>query len=956
MPIQATQLTELKSRKGQRNEFQMKPIERLLSGSGIPIRAALHGLVALPLLAFALALAVDTYLQYRSSMAAAYHTAATLREMSGKQTEEFLDQIKQSLEHLADRDMIKSLDPANCDPLLSEVRFLQPFIGNAYTINADGNIVCSALQFPGRAVHSSVAQQLIQSVDQSRDFVIGSIERGQIVDGWVLALAYMIRDNSGKYTGIVGAGVDLKNFRPLNAQNETIPGATVGIIDSSGVILASSGAPEQRIGTMISPGNAAEVLSKNQGTYIGKDYTGSGTIFSFAKIAESGWYMIVSIPETVVVAPLIRLAWYRFFIALAVMAVMISITAKVARRIAKPVEEISETISKIRSENADISVRSYGPKEIREIADELNMMLDSQKQAELSIRQSEERFRTAFQSSPDAMAITTMAQGKFLEINSGYTSVFGRDVDDVIGKTVNDISVWRYPADRQKLIQPLQEFGVCQNLEADFVTKDGRIISGLVTAHLITLDGEICVLSVIRDTTAQKVAEERIHQLSFSDALTGLPNRRLLVDRLNQAIVANNRHRRHGALLFMDIDDFKSLNDSLGHDQGDQLLVKVAERLQSIVQEDDTLARLSADEFTIILEELSTDPQDAAEQAETVYEKIFSALGQPFEIGGQSLQITCCVGITLFGKQHEEAIEPLKRAELAMYQAKSAGRNVMRFFDPQMQAIVSARTAMEQDLRKAIHDAQIQVHYQPQTTSTGEISAVEALVRWNDPRRGMISPIEFIPLAENSGLIVPLGKYVFDVVCDQLVRWSSQLCFSKLTIAVNVSARQFHEDDFVQQIQHSLKCSGADPKHIVLEITESLLVQNIDDVIAKMNALKGMGIGFSLDDFGTGYSSLSYLKQLPLDELKIDKSFIRDILIDPDDAAIAKMVVALATSMGLSVIAEGVETESQQEFLAGIDCHRYQGYLFGRPMPIHELECFLTNRPAIKKASPIGLT
>ena len=914
----------------------------MFNRSGIPIRAALHGLVALPLLAFALALAFDTYLQYRTSLDAAYQTAATMRAMSSKHIEELLAQTRVSLGKLARRDQVKALDPADCDPLLSEIRRYQPLIANIYTIDASGHFVCSTLPVPGGNLHSPLAQQVIASSDQSRDFIIGSPERGNIVDGWVLALVHMIRDNNGKYIGMVGGAMDLLNFRPLNAQNEIVSDTAVGIISNTGVILASSGSTEQRIGSLISEENARIVLTQNEGTYTGHSYVGDPTIFSFAKIPGSSWHIIVSMPESAVMAPIAYLAWYRLLIAIAVMSAMIAITAEVARRIARPVEEISDTISKIRSDATDASVRSYGPREIREIADELNMMLQAGKKAEHSIRQSEERFRTAFQSSPDAMAITTLDSGTFLEINGGYTVMTGWSTDEVIGKTVDDINIWRYPADRRKLVQPLLQSGVCQNLEAEFITKDQRVISGIITAHLITLNGEVCVLAVVRDISAQKAAEERIHQLSFSDALTGLPNRRVLIDRLGQAIVANHRHRRHGALLFMDIDDFKSINDTLGHDQGDQLLIEVAERLRQTIQKGDTLARLSADEFAIILEELSTDPQDAAEQAELVCEKIVNAFSTPLQTTQQSLQITCCVGITLFGKQQEDAIEPLKRAELAMYQAKSAGRNVMRFFDPQMQAVVSARAAMEQDLRKAINESQIQVYYQPQTDSSGNVPAVEALVRWYDPRRGMISPADFIPLAETSGLIVALGQHVLDMVCNQLVKWSGQAEFSSLAIAVNVSARQFHEDNFVDQVLNTLKRSGANPRNIIFEITESVLVLNVDDVVEKMNALKGIGIGFSLDDFGTGYSSLAYLKKLPLDELKIDKSFIRDILVDPNDAAIAKMVVALAASMGLSVIAEGVETQSQKEFLAGMDCHRYQGYLFGKPMPIHEFEAFLT--------------
>ncbi|MBU2097406.1 MAG: diguanylate cyclase, partial [Gammaproteobacteria bacterium] len=671
----------------------------------------------------------------------------------------------------------------------AETRLLLPMVANVYTINTAGNFVCSALPVPGETMHSTVARTLFESPDQSRDFIIGSVERGRIVDGWVLALAHMMRNEAGDYVGIVGAGVDLENFKPLNAQNEIIPGAAVGIVSSTGVILASTGSAQQRIGASISQDNADIVLGQVEGTYAGEAFDGAPTIFSFEQIAGSDWYLIVSIPESAIVAPITRLAWYRLFVALAVMALMIAATAAVARRIAKPVEEISDTIAAIRSDRSNLLVRSYGPREIREIADELNMLLQAGIKAEQSIRQSELRFRTAFQSSPDAMAITTLDSGIFLEINDGYTRMIGWSTEDVIGKTVDDINVWHYPAERTKLVQPLLQSGVCQNLEAEFITKDKRVLSGIVTAHLINLDGVVCVLSVIRDISAQKAAEERIHQLSFNDALAGLPNRRVLIDRLGQAIVANHRHGRHGALLFLDLDDFKAVNDTFGHDLGDLLLLEVAKRLQPTIQNGDTLARLSADEFAIILEELSTDPQDAAGQAELICEQIIQSLLTPIDIAQQSLQVTCCVGITLFGKQQEDAIEPLKRAELAMYQAKSAGRNIMRFFDPDMQAVVSTRTALEQDLRKAINECQIQVHYQPQTDAGGNISAVEALVRWHDPRRGMISPVDFIPLAETSGLIVPLGQHVLDIVCDQLVQWSQHAHFSVLTIAVNVSAR-----------------------------------------------------------------------------------------------------------------------------------------------------------------------
>ena len=436
-----------------------------------------------------------------------------------------------------------------------------------------------------------------------------------------------------------------------------------------------------------------------------------------------------------------------------------------------------------------------------------------------------------------------------------------------------------------------------------------------------------------------KAAQDKINHLAFYDPLTLLPNRRLLLDRLQLALAASERSRLQGAMLFVDLDDFKTPNDALGHDKGDFLLQQVSQSLLSCVREGDTVARLGGDEFVVLMEDLSQSALEAATQAETLAEKILFALNQTYQLGDYRHHSTASIGITLFdGTQKENLEEPMKQAELAMYQAKSAGRNTLRFFDPQMQSVVSARAALEMNLREALEKNQFMLYYQPQVTGDGRIKGVEALVRWLDPVRGLIAPAEFIPLAEETGLILPLGSWVLETACTQLARWARQSAFAQLTVAVNVSARQFHQSDFVEQVLAALARTGANPYRLKLELTESLLVLNVEEVIAKMSALKGKGVGFSLDDFGTGYSSLSYLKRLPLDQLKIDQGFVKNILIDANDAAIARMVVALAESMGLSVIAEGVETEDQREILAGLGCHDYQGYLFGRPLPLQEFE------------------
>ena len=447
---------------------------------------------------------------------------------------------------------------------------------------------------------------------------------------------------------------------------------------------------------------------------------------------------------------------------------------------------------------------------------------------------------------------------------------------------------------------------------------------------------------VFEDITERKATEHEINSLAFYDPLTRLPNRRLLLDRLKQALASSVRSGRGCALLFIDLDNFKTLNDTLGHGMGDLLLLEVAQRLATCIREEDTMSRLGGDEFVAVLETLSENMEEAAAQAEAVGRKILSVLNQTYLLVGEEHHSAASIGITLFNDRQDTVEDLLKRADMAMYQAKAAGRNTLRFFNAEMQAAVTERAALEAGLHEAILKEQFLLYYQAQVSGDGQTTGAEVLVRWNHPQRGIVSPAEFITLAEETGLILPLGHWVLNTACTRLALWAKQPEMARLSLAVNVSARQFHRDDFVEQVLAVLERTGADPQRLKLELTESLLISNIEDVIAKMSELKKFGVGFSLDDFGTGYSSLSYLKRLPLDQLKIDQGFVRDILVDPNDAAIAKMIVALSESLGLAVIAEGVETEAQRDFLAHHGCHACQGYLFSRPLPLDEFEVFAT--------------
>ena len=473
-----------------------------------------------------------------------------------------------------------------------------------------------------------------------------------------------------------------------------------------------------------------------------------------------------------------------------------------------------------------------------------------------------------------------------------------------------------------------------------------------VARKQVDASGEPRFVVMTRDITGRKTAKSEIRRLAFYDPLTDLPNRRLLQDRLEHALTATGRSHHQGALLLIDLDNFKSLNDTWGHDKGDLLLKQVAARLKSCVRDCDTVARLGGDEFVVLIDDAGRFAADTITATRKVAQKLLAQLSEVYEIAGREHRSGSSIGVSLFGSDTVTVEEVLKRADVAMYQAKAAGRNTVRFFDPAMQAEVEARAALETDLRQALSRGEFHLHYQPQVGPGDQMIGAEALLRWSHPQRGAVSPGQFIPVAEQSGLIVDLGEWVLTSACAQLARWATLPRLAHLTLSINVSVHQFRQADFVDKVRHALQAHGASPSRLKLEITESMFAGDLENIIQKMNRLKSHGVGFSLDDFGTGYSSLSYLKRLPLDQLKIDQSFVRDVLADANDAAIARTIIALGQSLGLAVIAEGVELQGQRDFLAEHGCESCQGYLISRPIAIDAFEAFVDSHQAQASRSP----
>jgi len=551
---------------------------------------------------------------------------------------------------------------------------------------------------------------------------------------------------------------------------------------------------------------------------------------------------------------------------------------------------------------------------------------------------------TAFETQ-EGILITDLNK-RILRVNSAFTRLTGYSAEEAIGQTPDLLSSGRHDEEFDQLMwQNIVREKYWQG-EVWSRRKNGEIYPTWLTTTAVTDErGKMThYVSVFTDITLRKLAEEQIHKLAFYDPLTELPNRRLLIDRLRHTMASASRNMAHSGILFIDLDNFKTLNDTKGHDIGDLLLIETAKRLQACVRGGDTVSRLGGDEFVVMMVNLSDELKQAAAQAQMVGEKIRESLNRPYRLRAFEYHSSCSIGISLFRANEVTVDDLLKRADTAMYEAKTAGRNTLRFFDPAMHTVLEARVRLEADLRQAIAEQQFDLFYQIQVNSSNHYIGAEVLLRWMHPVHGMIFPDEFMGLAEETGLIVPIGRWALETACTQIKAWETNPQASQLQIAVNVSMAQFHQADFVEQVKKILDMTGAAPTRLKLELTESVVLNSISDAISKMDALKKIGVSFSMDDFGTGYSSLSYLTQLPLDQLKIDQSFIHNIGAKSTDAVIVQTIIGMANSLSIEVIAEGVETEAQHVFLRQAGCMAYQGYLFGKPLALKEFgDTFLSD-------------
>lgn len=577
---------------------------------------------------------------------------------------------------------------------------------------------------------------------------------------------------------------------------------------------------------------------------------------------------------------------------------------------------------------------------------------NSPRQFVLLLRDITEKKHTENELQIAAMAFETQegilimdADKTILRVNRAFSKITGFEPAAAIGQPFAILQSGRHdPAFYEEMWRTINTLHFWQGEIWNRRQNGEEYAERLVISAVRAADGSISnYVSSFMDVTEQKNAEEKIHQLAFYDPLTNLPNRRLLMDRLGRAMAATKRHLRYGAVLMIDLDNFKTLNDTQGHNVGDQLLVQIGRRIGACTRTEDTVSRTGGDEFVVVMEGLHLEAGQAAILAEVVAEKIRQVLCQLIPLEHLVYESSGSIGVTLFCNENISIDELLKRADMAMYQAKALGKNSIRFFDPSMQAALESRTTLENDLRAALANNQFELHYQLQVSALGDPIGAETLLRWRHPGRGMVSPLDFIALAEETGLILPIGLWVLESACRQLKKWDSDARCNGMQLAVNVSARQFHQANFFDEVKRIVQETGANPVLLKLELTESVVLEHVDAVIEKMHKINELGIHFSMDDFGTGYSSLSYLQRLPLQQLKIDRSFVHNQMFDGSNANIVRTIIALGSSLGLNVIAEGVETAEQRDFLLNAGCLAYQGYFFGKPVPIAQFESQLSH-------------
>ncbi|RZI43785.1 EAL domain-containing protein [Herbaspirillum sp. HC18] len=896
-----------------------------------PIRRHLFALVFAIVLPMAVLLVYSLQARIRSNIDEASATTLSLAQIAAADAQRLVRDSGYLLAGMARRPKVRALDPADCDGILLDFKEFLPQFANVAIADAAGRVVCSALA-QSRSKPASVAGTTwLKQVAEENSYIAGHPHIGPVSGKWVSVLAYPIQDNAGRFIGAIGLPVDLVKYRPLPAGVALPPGMVVSIVESSGTIIATSLEPEKRIGTAFADSALlARINADKHGQAWGRAADRSA-VYGFTPVAGTEWFVVCSIPTSDILASVFANA-ARSGAVLVLLTLLGAILAYfVGRRIVAPVIGIADAAKAIASGNLDRRAHVSGPLEIADVAKQFNAMLD--------VRQrTEEKYRNLLECATDAIVMVD-ASRCIVFANAQAERMFGYAMHQLRGQPIELLIPERLREAHAKhtanYIAAPRAQQMAPQLGLLARRRDGTEFPVEVSLSPLMTDEGLVVSSIIRDVSERKRYEEKLAYMSQFDALTGLPNRHLLRDRLEQAIhrVASGGSRL--GLILVDVDRFKEINETLGHQAGDEALKAVANRLADILGLRNDISRPGGDEF-LVMKEADSEPEILS-----VAETIQKALDVPLLAGGNEIFLSASLGITVFPDDGQDAETLLKNVDVAMHQAKRDGRNVCRFYAPEMDARASERMAMESRLRRALSNNELLLHYQPQVCArSGKVKGLEALVRWNHPEIGMVPPVKFIGIAEETGLIEAFGEWILRTACMQNKAWQD-MGLPPMVMAVNISAVQFRNKNLASVVQAALHDTGLDAAWLELEITESMLMQNPEDAEKALLSIAGMGVGVALDDFGTGYSSLAYLKRFPVSSLKIDRSFVRDIHTDPDDAAIVTAVVSLAKSLGMDVIAEGVELSEQQDFLRDLDCDSYQGYLFSKPLPAEECTALL---------------
>lgn len=854
--------------------------------------------------------------------------------------------ITLALKIMTRSDELLSLDSDRCSALAQRLMASLEGATNIGFALPDGRVSCSAKPTAG-TINVSDRAWFKNSI-QSDGVSPGDFITGRISGKAVMVNGYRLTDAAGEVRGVVFAAMTVDWFDRLIEDFKLPPNWEASLISRAGAVLSHHPDPMHWRDHVVSPETLktmAELMRDGGGIAELAGLDGTVRLYGISApgFARGGGFIAIGAPIDHSMGAVAR----RFQLNLALLATIVLASALVARLyIYKLLDVWASQVGKVVASIAagKLDARIGHKVSVREL-DELAHGIDDMA-AEIERRDAElGRLSMAVEQSPESIIIADM-DAHIVYVNEAFQRTTGYTRDEILGQNPRMLNTGLTPLSTYKDMWATLVSGQVWRGELHNTRKDGSTLLELATiAPIKTPDGRIThYVSVQEDITQRKQSEALLHRLAYYDALTALPNRALLHDRLAQAIRSSSRGDTYGMLMLLDIDRFQLLNDTQGHAAGDQLLRTVAKRLSAGVREDDTVARHGDDDFAILIENIGDTEAEALAHAEHVARKLQRALDAPYVLGDDDRVLhysTLSFGVSLFHGKTISLGGVLQQAEVALYRAKQDGRNNIRFFNPAMQAVVDAHAHMEARLHEAIETAAFRLYFQPQVDRQGKLTGAEALIRWPVAGGKMVSPAEFIPLAEDTGQIVPIGLWVLRTACAQLALWQSQVETQHLTIAVNVSARQFHQPDFVVSVKQCVTVAGINPSRLKLELTESVILGDLNETVARMNQLRELGIHFALDDFGTGYSSLSYLKRLPFDQLKIDQSFIRDMASDEGSETIVLAILSMSHALDLEVIAEGVETATQREFLRLHGCERYQGYLFGKPLPIEEWVDFL---------------